>query len=43
MPGFKPLKFAHTDPDMEKGLCGCKKNKDESGPFCDGSHKLIDW
>ena len=44
MPGYKPLRFTHTGPVEEKGLCGCKHNKIDSGPFCDGSHKtLLDW
>eukprot|EP00347_Sterkiella_histriomuscorum_P017472 403349232 len=43
MPGFKPLKFTHEEPDSIKSLCGCKYNKVEKGPYCDGSHKQLDW
>jgi CDGSH-type Zn-finger protein len=43
MPGYKPLKFTHTEEDKVRGLCGCKMNSVEKGPFCDGSHKTIDF
>ena len=39
---FKPLKFVAEK--EEAYLCGCKRNKVESGPNCDGSHtKIVDW
>lgn len=43
MPGYKPLKFTYEGEDKIKGLCGCKYNKIEKGPFCDGQHKKLDW
>lgn len=24
-------------------LCGCKRNDEYAGPYCDGSHNDIDW
>ena len=28
--------------EAKKGICACKVNKFESGPYCDGSHKRLD-
>ena len=44
-PGYKPLKFTWNEDTTTKGLCGCKRNKDESLALCDGKHKdeSIDW
>ena len=39
--GYKPLKFVAEK--AEGYLCGCKRNKAESGVFCDGSHSKIEW
>ena len=41
--GYKPLKYTHEGEDQERYLCGCKQNKVESGVFCDGTHKTIEW
>ena len=43
MGDYKPLKFVWDGPKQTVGLCGCKLNKDESGPRCDGSHRKIDF
>ena len=43
------MRFTYEGPTDEgtdtkdRYLCGCKHNKVSSGPFCDGSHKKIDW
>jgi CDGSH-type Zn-finger protein len=29
----------NPDEEQKVSLCGCKHNKPEKGPFCDGSHK----
>ena len=39
-----PLVFKHEGPTTEDAyLCGCKNNKKESGAYCDGSHKNLQW
>jgi len=35
------MKLEWTEADAKKGMCGCKLNKDESGVFCDGSHRFL--
>ena len=40
---FVPKAFTHDKPDGEGYLCGCKRNKPESGANCDGTHKNIQW
>ena len=46
---YIPLKFIYdgeTDEGTDtksKYLCGCKLNAYSKGPFCDGSHKKIDF
>lgn len=42
--GMEPLKFVHEGETTEDAiLCGCKNNKKESGAYCDGSHKYLNW
>jgi len=41
--GFLPLRFVHEEEDKIIGLCGCKLNHVSKGPYCDGSHKKIDF
>ena len=46
MPGYKPLKFVYDGPTRKKGLCGCKRNAVNYGPWCDNAHKdpkITDW
>ena len=42
---WKPLKF--TVPKYIKSalICGCKRNNPKAGPYCDGSHSVVnlDW
>lgn len=44
---YKPLKFVfegedeNPDEEQKVSLCGCKHNKTDKGPYCDGSHKNI--
>jgi CDGSH-type Zn-finger protein len=34
----------NPDEIQKASLCGCKHNKPEKGPYCDGSHKnLAEW
>ncbi len=40
---FTPKEFVHEKESGDAYLCGCKHNKPESGPYCDGNHKQIDW
>jgi CDGSH-type Zn-finger protein len=41
---MEPLKFVHEGETTEEAiLCGCKNNKKESGAYCDGSHKYLNW
>ncbi len=42
--GLKPRVYTHEGETTADGyLCGCKNNKAESGPKCDGSHAAVDW
>ena len=38
---YKPLKFTYQG--EKRAICGCKVNKFEMGPFCDGSHSKLDF
>ena len=40
---FGPKAFKHEKETGDAYLCGCKQNKPESGPNCDGSHTKVDW
>ena len=40
---FKPIKFKTKKNQTYFQLCGCKKNKECAGPYCDGSHSTFDW
>ncbi|KAL4488003.1 hypothetical protein ABPG72_009341 [Tetrahymena utriculariae] len=39
---FQPLKFIAKNQTMSL-LCGCKRNSQKAGPYCDGSHSNLDW
>jgi len=41
--GFSPLEFKVDREQSMWYLCGCKRNRPEAGPFCDGSHINIKW
>lgn len=42
--GKEPLNFTHEGETTDKAiLCGCKNNRPESGAYCDGSHKYLNW
>mmetsp|Transcript_1720 Transcript_1720/g.1161 ORF Transcript_1720/g.1161 Transcript_1720/m.1161 type:complete len:150 (-) Transcript_1720:115-564(-) len=41
--GYKPLAFTYDGPEKVRSVCACKMNKYSSGPFCDRSHRLVEF
>lgn len=41
--GMKALKFSVEREQTLWYLCGCKHNRPEAGPYCDGSHVSLEW
>ena len=40
---FKPYKFVWEEESRRQSICGCKLNRDDRGPKCDRSHRLVDF
>ena len=40
---FKPYKFTWEEPNKRQSICGCKLNRDDRGPKCDRTHRLVDF
>ena len=40
---FKPYKFTWEEESRTQSICGCKLNRDDRGPKCDRSHRIVDW
>ena len=40
---YKPYKFVWEEESRRQSICGCKLNRDDRGPKCDRSHRLVDF